>query len=219
MKVAEDLSRSAGIPLERISVINNPVVSEDTTRQASEPVQHPWFEPNQPPVILGVGRLSPEKEFHTLIKALDEVRRHRPARLIVLGEGKERQSLEALTRDLALEQHVEFPGFVENPHSFMARSAVLALTSRWEGSPNVLIEAMACGTPVVSTDCPNGPDETLKGGRLGRLVTVGDWAELADAILQTLADPVPSELLRQRAFEFTVESSAKNYLRVLLDGL
>jgi len=218
MKTAEDLSHNAGIPLERISVINNPVVSADITMRASELVHHPWFEPNQPPVILGVGRLSPEKEFQTLIRAFDEVRRHRPARLMVLGEGKERQSLEALTRDLALEQHVELPGFVENPLSFMARSAVLALTSRWEGSPNVLIEAMVCGTPVVSTDCPNGPHEILDGGRLGRLVPVSDSAQLADAILQTLADPVASELLHQRANEFTVESSAKNYLRVLLDG-
>lgn len=213
---AEDLASYSGLPPERIRVINNPVVTSETRRLALESVDHPWFGPDQPPVILGVGRLSSEKDFGTLIKAFAAVRRRRPARLVILGEGKERQVLEAVVNGLSLQEHVDLPGFTENPHAFMARAAVLALTSRWEGSPNVLIEAMACGTPVVSTDCPSGPHETLEGGRLGKLVPIGDPELLAEAILDTLDDPVSSECLQRRAGEFSVEGSVKSYLEVLL---
>jgi glycosyltransferase involved in cell wall biosynthesis len=219
-RVAKDLSNYTNLPLEQISVINNPVVTKNTLQLASEPVDHPWFGPDQPPVILGVGRFSPEKDFGTLVRAFEEVRRSRPARLVLLGEGRrERAKLEAMVEQLGLQEAVYLPGFVKNPHAYMSRAAALVLTSRWEGSPNVLVEAMACGTPVVSTDCQSGPREILEDGRYGRLCPVGDSRQIAQAILETLTDPVPPESLRRRAEDFAVENSVKNYLGVLMDGV
>jgi glycosyltransferase involved in cell wall biosynthesis len=213
---AEDLASYSGLPLDRIRVINNPAVTGKTRQLAEEPVDHPWFGPEQPPVILAVGRLSAEKDFATLIKAFAAVRQRQPARLVIMGDGRERQALEAIVAKLCLDGQVDFTGFKQNPHSYMARAAVLALTSKREGSPNVLVEAMACGTPVVATDCPSGPYDILEGGRLGRLVPVGDAEQLGAAILDTLNDPVPSECLRRRAEDFSVERSVESYLEILL---
>ena len=213
---AEDLARFCKIPLERVVVINNPVVGPALFRRAAEPLNHPWFAAGQPPVILSVGRLSPEKEFGTLIRAVAEVATRRPVRLMILGEGTERPALEALVDELGLRERVLLPGFVANPYAYMSRAAVLVLSSRWEGSPNVLVEAMACGTPVVATNCPSGPAEILEGGRLGPLVPVGDHSAMAVAIERMLDAPVAADELKRRANMFTVEASAQAYLRVLL---
>jgi glycosyltransferase involved in cell wall biosynthesis len=151
------------------------------------------------PVVLGVGRLTRQKNFLALIEALGLVRRERDARLIILGEGPERASLEARVAELSLQQQVFMPGFVNNPHAYMARAAVFALSSDWEGLPTVLIECLATGTPVVSTDCMSGPREILRDGELGGLVPVGDVTALARAISGAIADgrsPVPEDALR-----------------------
>ena len=135
---------------------------------------------------------------------------------MILGEGKERPALEALIKELGMQERVQLPGFAANPYAYMSRAAVVVLSSRWAGSPNVLVEAMACGTPVVATDCRSGPAELLDGGRLGPLVPVGDHSSMAAAIEQMLDAPVARDELKRRANMFTVEAAAQAYLRVLL---
>lgn len=213
--VADDLSLSADIPKSRIRVIYNPVVSSDLIAQSQEAVDHPWFAPGSPPVILAAGRLHPQKDYPTLLHAFDRLRKRRTARLLILGEGEERTMLERLVNQLGLEELVSLPGSVSNPFRFMSRAAVFVLSSAWEGFGNVLVEAMACGTPVVSTDCPSGPAEILENGRYGQLVAVGDSVAMAAAIGAALDSPLPPDVLRARAQQFSVENSLKSYCETL----
>ncbi len=178
--VVEDTMKITGLPRDRMSALPNPVITPEVYAKSAEPLDHPWFDsPDAPPVILGAGRLSPEKDFPTLIRAFQIVRGQRDCRLVILGEGPLRQSLEKLIAELDLQDSVSLPGHTANPYAYMKRAALLAFSSIAEGSGNVLIEAMALGTPVVSTDCPYGPSETLAGGRYGALVPVGDHEALA----------------------------------------
>ncbi|MBD1899861.1 glycosyltransferase [Trichocoleus sp. DQ-A3] len=211
---ADDLVH-LGLAKEQIKVIYNPVVTPDLFKKASELVEHPWFEPGQPPVILGVGRLEKQKDFPSLIRAFAQVQQQRPARLMILGEGTERSQLEALVQELGIASNVALPGFVANPYAYMASSAVFVLSSLYEGLPTVLIEAIAMGTRVVSTDCPSGPEEILANGKYGQLVSVGDVKGLAEAIATTLDKPSDSEALRLRADEFSLEKSVAQYRQVL----
>lgn len=213
--VAEDLARISGLAKENIRVIYNPVVTPELFEKAKEPIDDPWFAPGEPPVLLGVGRLVLQKDFPTLIQAFALVRQRCRARLTILGEGEKRPQLEALVRELGLEAEVSLPGFVQNPYAYMARSAVFVLSSAWEGFGNVVAEAMAAGTSVVSTDCQSGPAEILEGGRYGKLVSVGDAAALAEAILATLSQPTDPEVLRQRSRAFSVDLVVDQYLEVL----
>lgn len=195
--VRDDLANLTNIPRERIRVIYNPsVVRADVLEKGNAPLDHPWFKPGQPPVIIAVGRLQIQKDYPTLFRAFAQVRQSRPARLLVLGEGKERPMLEELIMELGLQEDVGLPGFVMNPYAYMAKAALFALSSRWEGLPTVLIEALCCETPVVSTDCPSGPREILKDGKYGRLVPVGDADALARAMEMSLDEKTtrpPSE--------------------------
>ncbi len=215
--VAEEVLRIARLPEDRIHVVYNPVVSSDIFTKAEEPVDHPWFLPGEPPVILGVGRLTAQKDFSTLIRAFALVLKRRSAKLVILGEGEERPHLESLVQELGLEAKVSMPGFVDNPYKYMKRAAVFVLSSRWEGLPTVLIEAMACGCPVVSTDCPSGPREILEQGKWGPLVPIGDEKALAEAIVQTLKQPLSCEALMKRALDFSVDWSVQQYLELLLE--
>lgn len=190
--VAEDLAHVMHVPPERVRVIFNPVISDDLFAAAAEPIEHPWFAAGMPPVILSVGRLSPQKDFDLLLRAFARVRASRSARLIVLGEGPERGTLTALAEQMGIAADVEFPGYVENPYGYMSRAAAFALSSRWEGLPTVLIEALACRVPVLSTDCPSGPYEILAGGKYGSLVRVGDEHALASGLHNILAARPPS---------------------------
>ncbi len=210
---ADDLASSTGLPRERIDVVYNPVITPAILAQAREPIGHPWFDPGQPPVILGVGRLTRQKDFPTLIRAFAEVRRHRAAKLIILGDGEDRPALEALVAELGMAADVDLPGF-RNAMAFMAGSALFVLSSAWEGLPTVLIEALAAGARVVSTDCPSGPREILQGGRLGALVPVGDSPALARAMLEALDRPAggaPADALTP----FTREAAVDHYLDVI----
>jgi glycosyltransferase involved in cell wall biosynthesis len=184
--VADDLSRTARLPRNRIQVIHNPIITPELKRKASEELDHPWFKPGEPPVILSVGRLNPQKDFPLLLKAFARVRQSIPARLLILGEGPEQAALASLVKQLGIEEHVSFPGFVSNPYPYMARASVYVLSSRWEGLPTVLAEALYCGAPLVATDCPSGPREILRNGLYGRLVPVGDLDSIACAIQATL---------------------------------
>ena len=185
---AGEISRITGIPLNRIHVLYNPAIPDEMTRIAMEPVDHEWLVSRNNRVILGVGRLAPQKNFAMLIRAFAKVRQKIDARLLILGEGPERARLERLVRDLGLENDVSLPGYVENPCAYMARARVFVLSSSWEGFGNVVAEAMAVGTRVVSTDCPSGPSEILDGGRHGILVPVDDVRAMASAILRVLEE-------------------------------
>ena len=184
--VADDLARVAQIARENIQVIYNPIVTPDLRKKMLAPLDDPWFEPGQPPVLLGAGRLIPQKDFQTLIQAFARVRQTRSVRLVILGEGQERAALERLVRHLSLERDVRLSGFVPNPYPYMARASLFVLSSRWEGLPGALIEALFCGVPVVATDCPSGPREILADGKHGQLVPVGDVTALANAIEKSL---------------------------------
>jgi glycosyltransferase involved in cell wall biosynthesis len=213
--VGDDLARVAGIPRERIQVIYNPVVTPELRKKAQDSLDHPWFQPGQPPVLLAVGSLTAQKDFTTLIRTFAQVRETRLVRLLILGEGQERLALEALVRQLGLEQDVSLPGFVANPYSYMARASLFVLSSRWEGLPTVLIEALYCGIPLISTDCPSGPREILRDGQYGQLVPVGDVNALAWAIETTLAGKAPRPPQESwRPFE--LEVVVDQYINTLL---
>lgn len=211
--VADELSAHAGIERARIDVIYNPVVTPRVQAHAGEPAAHPWLAPQrESPVILGVGRLVAMKDFATLLHAFAAVRSARRARLVILGEGGRRRELEGLVRRLGLGVDVDLPGWCDNPYACMAHADVFVLSSRAEGLPNALIEAMACGCPVVSTDCPSGPREILDGGRYGELVPVGDSAAMAGAIARALEAPPKCAGLRARAGAFSLARSADAHL-------
>lgn len=188
--VADDLAAATGLDRSKIAVVYNPVITPEVVAASRAEVHHAWFGPGEPPVVLGIGRLAPKKDFPLLVRAFAQVRETSNARLVILGEGPERAEIEELVRSLGLEADVDLPGFVDNPYAHLAKASVFVLSSRWEGLPTVLIEAMFCGTPVVATDCPSGPREILDGGRHGSLVPSGDVDALADAIRQALAGSV-----------------------------
>jgi glycosyltransferase involved in cell wall biosynthesis len=161
-----------------------------------------------------VGRLTAAKDFPTLVRAFAVVRAQRPARLVIVGDGEERGALLDLAKTLGIEKDMRLTGFDTNPYRYMSRSAVFVLSSQWEGFGNVLVEAMALGTPVVSTNCESGPAEILEDGRWGKLVPVKDHRALATAILHTLAQPGPDA--RKRAEDFSVDRIVEEYLALLL---
>jgi glycosyltransferase involved in cell wall biosynthesis len=213
--VAEDLARLTGLPRERIDVIYNPIVTPALRERAEEPLTHGWFADAEPPVFLAVGRLAPQKDFPALLRAFARVRQQRRARLMILGEGDERPALEELARSLGVEADVALPGFVPNPYPYLRAAAAFVLSSRWEGLPGVLIEALACGTRLVATDCPSGPREILADGRHGRLVPPGDEEALGDAMRAALDEefpPPPEEACRP----FEPDAVVERYLEVLL---
>lgn len=212
--VADDLSRSVGIARSRISTIYNPVVTAETAHLAKEAPDHDWFGGVAPPVVLAVGRLSPQKDFGTLLRAFALLVRTRDIRLMILGEGPQRDELVQLAGTLGIAGRFAMPGFKENPLSYIASASVLVMSSKYEGFGNVLVEGLACATPTLSTDCPYGPSEILDDGRIGPLVRVGDETGMADAIGQLLDAPPPRDRLLQRAYEFTVDHAADAYVRL-----
>jgi glycosyltransferase involved in cell wall biosynthesis len=214
--VADDFANVTGFQRSCIRTIYNPVLTPDLSVAAEAAVEDPWLDGDEPPVVLGVGRLTTQKDFPTLLHAFARVRSQRLARLLILGEGDKRSELEALARNLGLAGEVRFPGYVDNPFAYMRRCAVFVLSSAYEGLPNSLIEAMACGAPVVSTDCPSGPAEILEGGRYGCLVPIGDAEAMASAILTILQDAPDTAGTRRRAEMFSVEASSAQYLSLLL---
>lgn len=214
---ARDLERFARLPEGRVQAIYNPFDLVSIERLAAEPLAHPWFAAGQPPVVLAIGRLTEQKDFPTLLRAFSLVRQKRKVRLLILGEGELHGELEELASQLGLtDDDVLLPGFVANPFAYLVRCAVFVLSSRWEGLPGVLIEALACGAPVVATDCPSGPREILEGGRWGRLVPVGDveaMAQAIDTVLDTPRERLPDG--RKRVADFSMEKAVGAYLPIL----
>ncbi|KYC40126.1 glycosyltransferase [Scytonema hofmannii PCC 7110] len=213
--VAEDLQVQLGLAAGKVGVIYNPVVDNELLKKAKAPLDHPWFQEGAPPVFLAVGRLTEQKDFPTLIQAFALLRKQRLARLLILGEGECRTELERMIHLLGIADDVSLPGFVENPYAYMFNASAFILSSRWEGLPTVLIEAMACGSPVISTDCPSGPKEILEAGKYGNLVSVGDTAELSKAMLKVLDAPVNRDFSVKQAMNFSVEQAASKYLALV----
>ena len=214
--VAEDVEKLFLVPRDEIDVIYNPVISNDIDKKANETVDHPWLNQDRLPVILGVGRLIMQKDFSTLIKSFYEIKKEiAEAKLIILGEGEERLNLEREINELELNDDVDLPGYVDNPYSYMKRASVFVLSSAWEGFGNVLVEAMAVGTTVVSTDCPSGPSEILNRGEFGTLVPVGDVKALSSAVVSAINKPVKPDILISRAKDFTVDKAVDKYIAIM----
>lgn len=216
--VAEDAECMIGAEAATVRTIYNPVIEQRLPAMAAAPSGDPWLDEDGPPVVVGAGKLKPQKDFHTLVRAVAKLRARRDVRLAILGDGPEETSLKALAAELGIAEHFRLPGFVDNPYAYMARAGTFVLSSAWEGFGNVIAEALACGCPVVSTDCPSGPAEILEGGRHGRLVPVGDADAMAGAIAETLDAPGPPSARRARAAEFSVDAAVRRYLE-LFDGL
>ncbi len=213
--VADDLAQLIKIPREGIRVIHNPIVTPDLFEKSRVSLDHPWFKNSELPVILAVGRLTRQKAFDVLIRAFFELRKTHQARLMILGEGEERPGLEGLISELGLEQDIILPGFVSNPYPYMAHAAAFVLSSRWEGLPTVLVEALALGVPIISTDCPSGPREILLDGKYGQLVPVDAPIPLATAIASSLtADVVHPSHESWKSYE--LECVVDQYIDILL---
>ncbi|MDF1614760.1 glycosyltransferase [Desulfurivibrio dismutans] len=213
--VRSDLINNFAIPPEQIEVIYNPTVTPDIALRCRQPVAHPWLADDGPPVIMGLGRLTPQKDFATLLRAFARLRQHRPCRLIILGEGPLRPDLHATACELGIEEDFDLPGYVQDPMPWLARAELFVLSSRYEGLANVIIEALAAGTPVVCTDCPSGPDEILLGGRLGPLVPIGDVDAMSEAMNAVLTSPPPAGLLQEGLERFRSDKVATHYLRTM----
>jgi len=213
--VSDDLQQMVGGDPARFHTIYNPVLPRELELRAREPVAHPWLG-DDVPVLIGVGRLTRQKDFATLLRACALVLQQRPCRLLLLGDGPEGARLKALAGELGIADAVDFHGFVTNPFPYIAKANLFVLSSAWEGFGNVLVEAMALGVPVVSTDCPSGPREILRDGALGPLTPVGDAAALAQAICATLDAPLGKEDLIAATATYTIPVSAAKHLRLLL---
>ncbi len=204
-ELREILVNDIGLDPNRIVTIVNSIDLEAAKQRAAQPPEHPWFAAGEPPVILGIGRLAPQKNFSLLIRAFAQVRGVRPARLVIIGEGTgaEPGKLRALAASLDLTSaDVWFAGHQSNPLKFLANAGLFVLTSNWEGMSNVLLEAMACGCPVVATDCPTGVREVLENGRIGPIVPVNDPDALANAMIRRLDEPRDSERLTEHVARF-----------------
>ena len=212
--VAAELSTSAGLPHDRILTIHNPVVGPDFQERSEEAADHPWFHDAKRPVFVTAGRLVAQKDHETMIRALAVHRRRFDSRLIILGTGPLSDNLAELVAQQGLADVVTFLGFRSNALPYIRQADAFVLSSRCEGFGNVIVEALGCGTPVISTRCQHGPAEILDGGRYGLLVETANPEAMADAMNQvvTLRERFPAEILRQRAGDFSYAACASRYM-------
>ncbi len=211
--VRDDLLDVVNLPDEDVSVIYNPIDIDRIRVKADEPLDHQWLDDPNLNVILSAGRHAPQKGFDTLLRAFDRLDEPN-TRLILLGDGDERESLIELATELGIEDRTDFPGFVDNPFSYMAQADLFVLSSWYEGFGNVLIEAMAVGCPIVSTDCPSGPNEILDNGHYGALVPVKNDSAMATSIAECLENPTNPDKLYDRANEFAIEAVVDCYAQL-----
>lgn len=207
---ARDLDRRLGRPEGTATVVYNPIWPPARIPGLAPCDVHPFFG-GPDPVVVSVGRLMPQKNHHNLIDAIAVARRTRPVRAVVIGEGQLRAELEVHVDRLGLRDAIDFPGFRRNVGDFLAAADLFVLSSDTEGLPLAMMEAMQMGTPVVSTDCPTGPDELLADGAYGALVPMRDPEALGAAILAALEAPADPERLKARASAFTIDSIARRY--------
>ncbi|MEW8587224.1 MAG: glycosyltransferase, partial [Candidatus Thiodiazotropha sp.] len=212
---ADDFAATIGLPRERIAVVPSPIITPGFLRQLDQPLDHPWFAPGEPRVILGVGELCRRKDFTTLIRAYAQLVESYDCRLLILGEGRARDRLQQEIDRLGLGGRIGLPGFVANPYPYMKRASLFVLSSLWEGMPVVLIEAMAAATPVVATDCPSGPAELLSGLSAELLVKPRDASALARAMAGQLDNPLPGPALLAAVDAYRLENSVAAYLKAM----
>jgi glycosyltransferase involved in cell wall biosynthesis len=214
--VAAGLARVMRIDRKRIGIVYNPAYRPEIDSAASEPVEHPWLATQPNSVFVTAARFVEQKDLHTLLRAFKIVWQHsKDARLIILGDGPQRGELEAARDQFGLAEAVAMPGPDANPFRWFSRAHTFVMSSRWEGFGMTLVEAMACGCSIVSTDCPSGPAEILASGKYGQLVPVGDYGALAEAMLKTLDAPRAENGNRHRAREFSVDACIDRYTMVM----
>ena len=214
--VSEDIRKTAGLEPEKVHTLYNPILTDAFYRLAEEPVNHPWFAHDRDWLtVVTVGRLTEQKDYGTLLRAIARMNAQRHVRLLLLGQGEQLSELQALADTLDIASVLDFSGYDPNPYRYMAKADVFALSSKWEGLPTVLIEALACGTAVVSTDCPSGPSEILDRGLYGELVPVGDSEALASAIMHAPKRETNLDGLDGHLGQFEVTRVAKRYLDVM----
>lgn len=214
--VARDLAKITKMNESEMTTIYNPAYDPEIPTKAQEPVDIGWLTDDEKRVAIGVGNLKRQKDFPTLIRAVHRVNEGEDLYLVILGKGGLEEKLKSLAEELGIRDRVSFPGFVDNPYAYMSKADVFVLSSAWEGFGNVIVEAMACGTPVVCTDCLGGPAEILKDGEYGPLVPVGDDEAMARAIKDVLVEPTDSAVLQSRAEDFAIEAIVDRYEEVLL---
>lgn len=210
--VAGEIEQIVGVDQGSVRVIYNPAWSGLLADQAALECDDHWLAEQDLPIVMGIGRLTRQKDFFTLIRAFHLFQQNFPSRLAILGEGPDRGRLTQLIEELGLQGKVYLAGFVENPLAYLSRAKLFVLSSRWEGFGNVIVEALGCGVPVVSTDCPYGPSEILADGRLGYLVPVGDWRAMADAMANAATVGIPKGQLTSRASSFDEDLISREYL-------
>ncbi len=213
--VSSDIQAIARLPI--VHTIYNPVITKGLSDKMNQPVAHPFFLDSSKHVFLTVGRLHKQKDYETLLRAFDLVHKRNPqTALILVGDGEERDALKTFVATAKLEDVVSFVGYMHNPYAYMKQADVFVLSSLYEGFGNVLVEAMAAGTQIVSTDCPSGPKEILKDGMYGHLVPVGHYEELAMAMECALLRPFPKESLIRQAHAYSVDTCAHHYEKLWL---
>ncbi|MDI9347735.1 MAG: glycosyltransferase [Methylacidiphilales bacterium] len=214
--VALDIHQRYNIPLKKIHTVPNPVITPELFQLAKINTNHDFFKDPSGPILIAMGRMSPEKDFGTLLQACTLVRNHFPIRLIIIGGGSTTELFRTMHWDVSPDW-LSCVGFIQNPYPYLAQASLFVLSSKWEGSPNALTEALALGTQVVSTDCPSGPREVLQGGLVAPLVPVGNPSAMAEAIIGVLKKPQAKNILQDAVKEYTQLQSAKRYL-ALLEG-
>jgi len=222
-KMSEEIGYHFKISKNKIHYIYNPVIDESIDEKILQKPDHKWFDNKNFAIILGIGRITPQKDFETLIKAFDIVRKQKKAKLIILGKpdssNAELEKLKILVSKLNINNDIDFFGFVENPFAFLANADLFVLSSRFEGLPGTLIQALYCGCPVVSVDCTTGPSEILENGKYGLLCKPGDYESLALNMLKTLEESKTKEELKSRGKLYSIQSSSELYYKLCLQLL
>ena len=210
--VAQDFKKITGLDVPHLSVIHNPAYDDSIAGMMNMTTRHDWFEGGSIPIILHVGRLESQKNIPMLMDAFELVRDAHPCRLALIGEGSLKPELEARAESSRHAKDINFLGHRTNPFPYMKRASVFVLSSIWEGFGNVLVEALATGTPVVATNCPGGPREILADGKYGSLVPIDDVRAMAEAISSAINTPAAAEDLLQAAERFRADRIAGQYL-------
>ena len=211
----QQIANERSVPLEKISVIYNPIRFDRILERAREPAGHKWLDKPTATVLVSIGRLDEQKDFTSLIRAFQIVRGEMDAKLVIVGEGPLRRQLTDLADSLGLSDDIDFPGFVSNPYAYLSRADAFILSSLWEGLPNALLEALAVGTPIVATDCETGPREILRGGQDGILVPKGDPVALAEGIRMSLMTSKRAPAASKSLQRFEFRSVIEQYLALL----